>query len=459
MKYRCTDVSEPNLYKDVFPYEALPVACFDHAPVQMDIPDTLWVTDTTLRDGQQSMRAFTARQSLELYHYLHRIDNGCGVIRQAEFFVYNENDREALIEAQKLGYDYPEITTWIRADERDFALIRDLGVKETGMLMSCSDYHIFHKLKLTRTQTMEKYLSVAEAALKAGIKPRCHLEDITRADFEGFVIPLVKNLKDLCDSYGMPLKIRACDTLGVGVPFPTAPLPRSVPAIISCLRKECGLAPESIEWHGHNDFHLAVANSMAAWLYGAASVNTTLLGIGERCGNTPLEGMLFQYAQIKGAGNLKLEVFNEVAEYFAHALEFQVHEKYPILGADFNTTKAGIHADGLLKDPEIYNAFNTQKILNRPIVIMINQASGLSGIAGWINNYYHLEEDKTVQKHDPRVLKIKDWVDREYTGGRTSNITNEELNLLVEKYLPEIALRKQGKKMAFTELTVKEKNA
>lgn len=63
--------------------------------------------------------------------------------------------------------------------------------------MSCSDYHIFHKLNMTRKQAMNKYLSIAESALEYGIIPRCHLEDITRADFFGFVVPLVKNLMEL----------------------------------------------------------------------------------------------------------------------------------------------------------------------------------------------------------------------------------------------------------------------
>ncbi len=458
MKYTCTDVNEPNLYKEIFPYELLPVASFGAQNAPNNISD-IWVTDTTLRDGQQSMRSFTTEQSVKIFDFLHRIDNESGVIRQAEFFVYNDNDKKAIIECMELGYRFPEVTTWIRADSRDFALIKDLGIKETGMLMSCSDYHIFKKLNLSRTETMKKYLEVAEQSLKAGIHPRCHLEDITRADFDGFVIPLVKNLKELCESYHMPLKVRACDTLGLGIPFESSALPRSVPGIIRILNEKCGLESGAIEWHGHNDFHLAVANSMAAWLSGCSSVNTTLLGIGERCGNTPLEGMLFLYAQIKGNTNIRFDLLNNVADFFNRELDFSIHEKYPLMGADFNTTKAGIHADGLLKDPEIYNSFNTKKILNRPIIIMINQASGTAGIAGWINSYYHLKGDQKINKHDVRVLEIKKWVDEEYTTGRTSNISNEELKALVIKYMPEIDERKILYKPAFAEFDIEEKKA
>ena len=449
MKYDCTEVNEPNLYKEVFPYSELPAARFGSG---YDIPDDIWVSDTTLRDGQQSMRAFTAEQSVRIYKFLNEIDNNTGAVRQAEFFVYSENDRKALLQALELGYEFPEVTTWIRASENDFKIVKDIGVKETGMLMSCSDYHIFKKFNSTRSETMSNFLRVAEMSLKNGIKPRCHLEDITRADMDGFVVPLVNNLKELCEGYGVQLRIRACDTLGVGIPFEGANDPRSVPAIIKKLRNECALPPGSVEWHGHNDFHLGAANSLSAWLNGAAAISSTLLGIGERCGNTTLEGMLVLLCQIKENTDIKLEVLNDVADFFSKSLDFYVPEKYPIVGADFNTTKAGIHADGLLKDPEIYNSFDSKKILNRPIIIMINQTSGSSGIAGWLNNYYKLKGEDALSKKDPRVLEIKNWVDSEYSSGRTENITNEELRELAEKYLPDIAVKRDVKAMASAEL-------
>lgn len=450
IKYKCFDVEEPELYRSIYPYESFPVARIEGAD---SFFSDIWVSDTTLRDGQQAMRAFSALQSVQIYQFLHDIDNGEGAIRQSEFFVYSENDRNALLKCLELGYEFPEVTTWIRASKDDFKLIKSLGVTETGMLMSCSDYHIFKKFNSTRSETMQNFLDVAELCLKEGIKPRCHLEDITRADMNGFVIPLVKNLKDLCESYGVDVKIRACDTLGVGLPFEQAELPRSVPKIARMLREEGGLTNKQLEWHGHNDFHLGVANSFAAWSNGMSSVSSTLLGIGERCGNTSLEGMLAIYCQLKNENNLKLEILNDVADYFASELGFYVHEKYPIMGADFNTTKAGIHADGLLKDPEIYNSFDTKKLLNRPIVIMINQSSGSSGIAGWINNYYKLQGENVISKRDPKIQLIKEWVDEQYANGRTDIITNEELKSLAEEYFPSFAAKEpQTKKMAHTEL-------
>ena len=127
----------------------------------------------------------------------------------------------------ELGFKFPEITTWIRASKKDFELVRNIGIKETGILVSCSDYHIFKKLKMSRSQAMDHYLSVVADAFDAGVVPRCHFEDITRADFYGFVVPFANALMDMSREAGIPVKIRVCDTLGYGIPYPGVALPRS----------------------------------------------------------------------------------------------------------------------------------------------------------------------------------------------------------------------------------------
>ena len=103
------------------------------------------------------------------------------------------------------GYKFPEITSWIRANKKDFELVKDLGMKETGILVSCSDYHIFYKLKMTRREAMEHYLSVIRECLETGVSPRCHLEDITRSDIYGFVIPFCLELMHLMEEYQISL--------------------------------------------------------------------------------------------------------------------------------------------------------------------------------------------------------------------------------------------------------------
>ena len=332
------------------------------------------------------------------------------------------------------GYKFPEITSWIRASKKDFELVKEIGLKETGILVSCSDYHIFYKMKMTRKQAMEHYLGVVRECLETGISPRCHMEDITRSDIYGFVIPFCLELMKLKDEYGIPVKIRACDTMGYGVNFPGAVIPRSVPGIIYGLKEHAGVPSELLEWHGHNDFYKAVNNSTTAWLYGASAVNSALFGIGERTGNTPLEAMVFEYAQLRGTlDGMDTTVITELAEYYEKEIGYHIPERTPFVGKNFNVTRAGIHADGLLKNEEIYNIFDTDKLLNRPVLVAVSNTSGLAGIAHWINTYYRLKGDKAVDKKSPLVAEVKKWVDQEYETGRVTAITDGELEKVIKE--------------------------
>ncbi|MBQ0012196.1 MAG: 2-isopropylmalate synthase, partial [Clostridiales bacterium] len=323
--------------------------------------------------------------------------------------------------------------TWIRATKSDFALVRNIGIKETGILVSCSDYHIFNKMGLTRQQAMDKYLGIVKEAIDAGLRPRCHFEDITRADFYGFVVPFASALMRLSEESGIPVKIRACDTMGYGVPFPGVAMPRSVSGIIYGLQHYAGVPSEMLEWHGHNDFYKGVVNASTAWLYGAQAVNCSLLGIGERTGNVPLEAMVFEYAQLRGTlDGMDPRVITEIADYISRETDYELPPMTPFVGKNFNVTKAGIHADGLLKDPEIYNIFDTEALLDRPPMVAVSNVSGLAGIACWINNYYRLAGENVVSKKDPFIAKMKEWIDAEYAGGRITVISDEEMVKLFE---------------------------
>ena len=287
---------------------------------------------------------------------------------------------------------------------------------------------------MTRKQAMEHYLGVVRECLETGISPRCHLEDITRSDIYGFVIPFCLELMKLKDEYGIPVKIRACDTMGYGVNFPGAVIPRSVPGIIYGLKEHAGVRSELLEWHGHNDFYKAVNNSTTAWLYGASAVNSALFGIGERTGNTPLEAMVFEYAQLRGTlDGMDTTVITELAEYYEKEIGYHIPERTPFVGKNFNVTRAGIHADGLLKNEEIYNIFDTDKLLNRPVLVAVSNTSGLAGIAHWINTYYRLKGDKAVDKKSPLVAEVKKWVDQEYETGRVTAITDGELEKVIKE--------------------------
>ena len=287
---------------------------------------------------------------------------------------------------------------------------------------------------MTRSQAMNQYLSTVAMAFEAGVVPRCHLEDVTRADFYGFVVPFVNELMKMSREAGIPVKIRACDTMGYGVPYTEVALPRSVPGIIYGLQHYSDVPSECLEWHGHNDFYKAVSNATTAWLYGASAVNCTLLGIGERTGNVPLEAMVMEYASLRGSmEGMDPTAITEIADYYRREIGYEVPPMTPFVGRNFNVTRAGIHADGLMKDEEIYNIFDTKKLLNRKPSVLVGKSSGLAGIAYWINDNYDVPANEAIDKHDPLVAALKEWIDAEYAQGRQTMLSTAELEEKIEE--------------------------
>ena len=437
-RYTLLDVTQPNLQRDVFPYDEVCRIDFDHKMIPISPAKELFITDTTFRDGQQARPPFTVKQIVDLFDLLHRLSGPGGVVRQTEFFIYSDRDREALGKCLEKGYLYPEITGWVRANKKDLKLARDMGLKETGILTSVSDYHIFLKLNKRRKQVFEEYLDVVGAALEAGIIPRCHFEDVTRADIYGFCVPFAQALMKLREESGIPVKIRLCDTMGYGVTYPGAALPRAVDKLVRAMIDDAGVPGEFLEWHGHNDFHKVLVNATTAWLYGCAAANGAILGFGERTGNTPLEALIVEYIGLRGETNgVDTTAITDIARYAEEQMGVTIPMNYPLVGLDFNATGAGIHIDGMIKSEEIYNIFNTEKILKRPLSIIITDKSGLAGVAHWVNTHLMLKGDKRVDKRHPGVAKIYKWVMEQYQEGRVTSISHGEMERQARRHLPE----------------------
>ncbi|MEK7396864.1 MAG: histone-lysine N-methyltransferase, partial [Candidatus Poribacteria bacterium] len=372
------EVEYPNLYEEIFSFDNIPTIKFDSKIyeeidgkiVEFDpneaINGDIIITDTTFRDGQQARPPYTVEQTVKLFDLIAKLGGPKGVVRWSEFFLYNIKDREAVEKCLELGHKYPLITGWIRPNKGEFKLVKDMGLIETGMLTSCSDYHIFFKLKGDRKKILDEYISMVELAISEGVRPRCHLEDVTRADIDGFVVPFVQKLVEISSQVpdNLKVKVRLCDTLGLGVTYPGVALPRSIPKLIYKIVHDCGVPHDRLEWHGHNDFHKVHINAATTWLYGCNAVNTTLFGFGERTGNPPLEGAIIEYIGLKGTNNgIDTRIITEIAEYYMENIGMDIPAFYPFVGKNFNVTRAGIHADGLSKDERIYNIFDTGKLL------------------------------------------------------------------------------------------------
>ena len=430
---------EPELYRDVFPYTHVSRIEFDDTFLVPRPADPMFITDTTFRDGQQARPPYTVKQIARIYDLLHKLGGKSGLIQASEFFMYSPKDRKAIEVCRSRGYRFPRVTGWIRANMDDLKIAHDMEFDEVGLLTSMSDYHIFLKLGKTREQAMNDYLKVVTKALEWGIVPRCHFEDVTRADIYGFCLPFARKLMELSHEASMPIKIRLCDTMSYGVPFPGAALPRSVQRIVRAFTDEAGVPGAWLEWHGHNDFHKVLVNGVTAWLYGCGGVNGTLMGFGERTGNAPLEALVIDYISLTGNDEAAdPTVITEIAQYFEKELDYRIPDNYPFAGKDFNATSAGIHVDGLAKNEEIYNIFDTTKILNRSVPIIINDKAGRAGVAYWINQQFNLPPERQVSKKHPAVGQIHTRIMAAYEEGRNTSFSNKEIKNLVRRFMPEL---------------------
>jgi len=416
---------EPEYFLESFPRAAFPAYVWTERPATL--PAEAWTTETTHRDGQQGGLPLSAEQSLKIYDIFCRFTSDSQAIRQAEFFAYQPSDRAALEGALERYHSGAPIepTTWIRASAKDVALIRTLGVRETGMLASASDYHTFHKFKPGgRNQAAQTYLEAVNMVLDAGIRPRLHLEDATRAPLD-FMQPFIAAVLNLSASYGPNLrpKFRICDTLGLGLPFEDVALPRSIPRLFREMRK-LGLQPQDLEFHPHNDTWMIVANCVAAVRAGCGVINGTMLGKGERSGNAPLEAVLLH---LLGMGYFRekqpdFTALNELVSLYAEMGE-PVPPKYPLYGRDAHRTRAGIHADGLNKFWWMYAPFNVPQLLGRSLEVSLTKESGLAGLIFLTRQHLGLD----VPKDDPRLQQVYAWLMSEFDHGRQNSVEWEEL--------------------------------
>jgi len=383
-------VNEERVYYNF--HGRMPPVTLERDPAEPLVGDTepRLITDTTLRDGAQDSRfpLFPNEARVQYVDLLHRLDNGTGRICSIETFIYQKRDAWVLDRLLEREYEYPKITTWIRANPKDVKELYEVSqgrVKETGMLASSSDHHIFDKLGYhSKEEAIDKYLKPILTACEYGITPRVHLEDTTRADIDGWVIPFMQTVLRATEGKA---RFRICDTIGWGVPDPYASLPYGIPRLISTLYRETGA---ELEFHGHNDFGVATANSLAAWRFGCRKVNVAFAGLGERTGNTSLEQMVATMIRFYGDPGFDLSVLPEMASLIGGALTPVPHNA-PIIG-DVFTTQAGIHQAGVARQVGapgglIYLAYDPALVgRNEAERSMVGAMSGSEGIVAILNH-------------------------------------------------------------------------
>jgi len=401
-------------------YEDLP-------KIRLPNGNDVFISDSTLRDGAQMPGiVINLRDRLRIYEYLHRIG-----IEKLEVFLFSKADKRAAREMLDRGCN-PEVTGWSRANTNDIDLVLEMdGIRETGILMSISDPHILIKMGLPgREAAREMYLDALQYAVDHGLRTRAHLEDITRADLEGFVYPLVREIIDI----DRDCTIRICDTLGYGLPFEDMNDPYSIPNMVRRLRE---IGVKNIETHIHDDFGFGTVNSIVGYWYGANWSNLTFLGIGERAGNAELEKvLLFLKTRVEGFEKYDLSCLTEFAQFMEEHVGIRVPRNKAVVGRNIFSHESGIHTAGVIKNPFTYEPYPPE-IVGASRSLMIGPTSGREVLKIKVEEALRdlIDMDVTINKDDWRLNLIHSEIKRLYDEEkRRSCISDEELKAYVEKY-------------------------
>ncbi|MDR0372289.1 MAG: isopropylmalate synthase [Nitrososphaerota archaeon] len=386
------------------------------------------IDDTTLRDGiQMPGLAVGPQDAAKIARLLCNIGVG-----RIEVFHYQETDKNAakLILDQNLDM---RVAGWCRAVKEDIDSAVKCGFKEVGISHPVSFIHFRAKWpEKTNEQILANVVEVTEYAAKTcGLRTFVHGEDSTRADwaFERKFINAIADAGAEC--------YRICDTVGIGLPDLSAPMPNGIPAKVSAVKKETKIP--SIEIHAHDDFGNAVGNTMAAiqaadGLYDTVYASTTFLGIGERAGNAETEKIMLNFYLQRGIKKFegKLHELKNTANFIGKATGFVVPPNKAIVGDYGFAHESGIHTHGVLNDPWTYEPYPPELVGNSRR-LTVGKQSGKGIIKHKIKELTGSEPDDTT------VATVVDTIKDLYASGRRASLQEEEFNkiLRILKVLPE----------------------
>jgi len=310
------------------------------------------ICDTTLRDGEQAAGiVFANMEKVRIARMLDEIG-----VPQIESGIpaMGGDEKRAVKDIAKLGLT-SSILGWNRASIEDINHSIDCDVDSVAISMSCSDIHIEHKLMKSREWVLDKITVAIEHAKSHGLYVSCNAEDASRADRD-FMVQFARTAKEAGAD-----RVRFCDTLGIMEPLRT----------YKVIKDLIDTAHVDVEMHTHNDFGMATANAIAGIQAGAKYISTTVMGIGERTGNAPLEEIVMASKYTLGIDpGIETARFREIAEYVARASGRAIPDWKPVVGLNCFTHEAGIHADGVIKCASNYEAFPPETVgLERRISI------------------------------------------------------------------------------------------
>ncbi len=370
----------------------------------------IMLVDTTLRDGEQTAGVvFSNREKLRIAKMLdnlgvHQIEAGIPIM--------GGDEKQVITEIASYGLQ-ASIMAWNRASIEDVKSSLECGVDAVAISISTSDIHITNKLRTSREWVLENMTQAVEFAKKAGVYISLNAEDASRSDID-YLIKFAREGQ----AAGAD-RLRFCDTVGVLEPFRTY-------EVVSRIIEATGM---EIEMHTHNDFGMATANALAGIKAGARLIGVTVNGLGERAGNAALEEVAMALKFLFGVNlGVNTKDFLNLCEYVARASGRPLYPSKPIVGTNTFAHESGLHADGVLKNPNTYEVFSPEEVgLTRQIII--GKHSGSKAIKMKFEEY-------GIDLSDEEAADLLAAV-RSHTVDMKRTLFDKELMYIYEDYLYE----------------------
>lgn len=377
---------------------------------KLELPEQVRIFDTTLRDGEGTPGvSFTSDQKLLIARQLDKL--GVDVI-EAGSPVSSEGEREAaekLIEADLNA----QICSLARCTEKDIKTAAGCGVDYIHIYLATSDIHLKHKLGLTREEALEKAVDSVEMAKDLGVIVEFSAEDATRTELD-----YLKEIYKAVEGVGAD-RINVPDTVGVATPEAMRKLTRELKEVID--------VPISV--HCHDDFGLAVSNTLAAIGAGAEQAHVTINGLGERAGNASLEEVVMGLQALYGIKpEIQTEFLVETSDLIERLSGITMPPNKAIVGDNAFTHETGVHAHGVVKFPGTYEPISPETVGHHRR-LELGKLTGRHSVEKQL-------EDMGIQVSQEQVKDITKEIRR--LGDKGKMVTDADLRAIAESVLGEL---------------------
>lgn len=393
------------------------------------LPDEVLIFDTTMRDGEQTPGvSFTVKEKKIIAEQLAKL--GVDVI-EAGMPLVSRGEEKAIREIVKLGLD-TEICALARANLKEVNLAIDCGVDRVHVFIATSDLHLKEKLKMTQEQALNNAVEAVRYVKEHGLKVEFSAEDATRSDFN-----FLKEIYGSVDKSGVDV-INIPDTVGCTTPRAYAYLTKQLMDIVK--------NNTIISVHTHNDFGLAVSNSLAAVEMGAKQIHVTVNGIGERAGNASLEEVVMSLVALYGIKtSIKTEHIFETSKLIENLSGVKVSPNQPIVGENAFRHESGIHAHAVLVDPRTYEPITPESIgikrSEQDITlssIVIGKHTGRHSLKAKLDSYGYIYSNEQLEEIIERIKKL---------GDKGKNVTDIELQAIADDIIGRVSEEEQFLKL------------